>query len=1007
MKTKINGILTLLLALVVQVAFAQQTVTGTVTDADGPLFGATVVVKGTSTATTTDFDGNYTIQASPEDVLVFSFSGYDTKEAAVGNQTVINQSLSTSLETIVVEGYRTVAKKKSNVASNTITAEQIENRPNASFIQRIQGQIPGLNIQTATGQPGGNSLVQLRGPSSINGNTEPLFLIDGVPVDEDNFRSLNPNDIDTFTTLKDAAATAIFGNRGANGVIVITTKSGKYNSPLQINYSGSTGFASILDNDYDLYSAQDYLRLEQRTGNGLGATLTDDQINTFTEGSDWSDVFYRTGVTNSHNLSFSQGGEKTSSFTSLSYTEQDGTLVQSKLQRFTLRSNLQGKSDNGKFRYNTNLTTGYSKNDTPGSLGSGLVFFNYAFGAFNSLPYLDVSNYDPQALTGINAFNIQASPFVLYDNLFFTGRRVDELKIVGGAQFEYDLTSDFTLKYNLGTDYTQTALLDYEGPESALSRVRATLDGRTTPIDGNQTESYTRDFRFNSNLSLNYAKSFGAEDKHSVSASAYIEYVKAHFKSFNYSVDGLNPRTFSPGDGSSFIGDNGNEDIFVPTIGSAKNELGLLSYFAQADYDFDSTYGIGATIRRDASSRFTDDNKWGTFWSVAARWNIDQEDFMDGSVFNNLKLRVSYGSTGNDRILGGYYGALSNVRTLFGTGQGYANNQTFVLAQLGNPSLKWETITTTNIGVEFGLWNSRLRGTLDVYNRDTTELFFQQQLSAIVGVGTSNPANVGDLRNRGIELSASYDILKPLDSKDFGLTVFANVAYNENEITRVNVEGGLLDNGNTAIAEGRSLNEYYVIPFAGVNPANGEALFLDIDGNITEAPTNEDRRFTGTDATPDAQGGFGFNLSWNNFFFENQWSFITGIDRFDFDYSGYVDPNDIGVTQLSTDLERAWTVDNRVTDIPSLTATNLNVPNNGRFLKEADFLRLRFVQLGYNLPTDLLEKISFNSGRIYVSAENLATFSKWRGNDPERPDGATQYDYPTPQIYSVGIDLSF
>ncbi|WOI21711.1 SusC/RagA family TonB-linked outer membrane protein [Nonlabens ulvanivorans] len=1004
MKTKLNGILTLFLALVVQFAIAQ-TVTGKVTDASGEaVLGATVLVKGSSNATTTDFDGNYSINAKSTDILVISFAGYTPAEFLVGTQSVLNVILEESLEVVVIEGYRTVSKKTSNVAANTITSEQIENRPNASFIQRIQGQIPGLNIQTATGQPGGNSLVQLRGPSSINGNTEPLFIIDGVPVDEDNFRSLNPNDIDTFTTLKDAAATAVFGNRGANGVIVITTKSGSYNSPLEISYSSSVGFSQILDNDYNLYNSQDYLRLEQRRGTGLGNTLTDAEINAFNVNTDWSDTFYRTGVVNNQNLSFRQGGKNLSSFTSLSYTEQEGTLVASKLQRFTLRSNISGKSDNGKFRYNTRFTTGYSQNETPGSLGSGSVFFNYAFGAFNALPYLDPADYDPAALTGINAFNIQASPFVLMDNIRFAGSKVDEVKIVGGADFSYDIAKNLTANYAVGLDYTQTNSVSYEDPRAALSRVRATLDART--VDGNQSEAFSRDARFNSRANLNYVNNFGENKEHTVTAAAYVEYVKAHLKSFNYRAEGLDPRTFSPGDGSSYIGDNANDDFFVPTVGSGKNEVGLFSYFAQADYDYNKKYGVSATLRRDSSSRFTDENKWGTFWSAAVRWNLDQEDFLAESDINTLKLRASYGSIGNDRITGGYYGSLSNTRTLFATGQGYSDNQTFVLGSLGDTSLRWETIKTANIGIEYGVWGSRLRGTLDFYIKRTEDLFINRNVSAITST-FANPANLGDLENKGVELSATYDVIKAKKQGDFNATVFANVAYNVNEITSLSVPDGIIDNGNTAIAEGQSLNEYFVIPYVGVNPANGNALFRDINGDITENPTDDDRRYTGTDATPDAQGGFGFSLSYKNFFFENQWSFATGIDRFDFDLAGYLDPQDVGITQLSSDLERAWTPTNRITDVPSLDATNLNVPNNDRFLQEADFLRLRFVQLGYSLPKIATDAIGMNSARVYVSAENLLTFSKWRGNDPERPDGATQYDFPTPKIFNLGLDISF
>ncbi|GAK93853.1 TonB-dependent outer membrane receptor [Nonlabens ulvanivorans] len=309
MKTKLNGILTLFLALVVQFAIAQ-TVTGKVTDASGePVLGATVLVKGSSNATTTDFDGNYSISAVATDVLVYSFAGYTPQEIPVGDRNAINVVMEEALDAVVVQAYRTASVAKSNVAATTITSEQIVDRPNASVIQRLQGQIPGLTVQTNTGQPGANSLIQLRGISSINGNTEPLIVVDGVPVDEDAFRTFNPNDIETTTVLKDAAATAIYGNRGANGVIVITTRGGKFNSPLQVNYSAQTAFTELIDTDYNLYNAQQYLSLENRRGTGRGATLTQAEIDAFGVNTDWRDTFFRTGVSQQHNLSLRSGGE--------------------------------------------------------------------------------------------------------------------------------------------------------------------------------------------------------------------------------------------------------------------------------------------------------------------------------------------------------------------------------------------------------------------------------------------------------------------------------------------------------------------------------------------------------------------------------------------------------------------------------------------------------------------------------------------------------------------------
>jgi TonB-linked SusC/RagA family outer membrane protein len=1017
MKTKLNGILTLLLALVVQVAFAQQTVTGKVMGPDGDsVIGAVVSIKGTSTFASTDFDGKYTIIASPESVLVFSYTGYDTQEITVGNQTVIDVKMSNNeLETVVIQAYRNTTKETSNVASVTIGGDATIDRPNASIIQRLQGQIPGLTVQTTSGQPGANSNIQLRGPSSINGNTEPLILVDGVPVDEDVFRSFNPNDVESTTVLKDAAGTAIYGNRGANGVIIITTKSGGYDQPLKISYTGTTAFTELIENDYNLYDSRGYLRLERQQNVGLGATLTDAEINAFDIDTNWADTFYRTGLSQSHNISLSSGSKNLTQFTSVGYTKQSGSLVASDLQRFSIRNNITGKSDNGKFRFGTNLYLGYSQNNSqtePENNRSNFIYFNSIFGANNGLPYLDPAAYDPDIFLPYFQ-GLAQSTYVLLDNITKNTNRDDETKIIVGANAEYDISNEFTIRYRVGMDLQNVVGIRNAPPDGALPRIRAFFGG--FDLEGFQTETYLRDFRFNSTLNLGWKKKFGegeeSEKKHTVLANGYVEYVKGHLKQFGYTQNGLDPRTYAPGDGSGFLTDTGTDDNYVPTVFAGNNETGLFSYFGEFDYDYDTKYGFTGVIRRDASFRFTDDNAWGTFFSLASRWNVHREDFMkDVDFVDQLKVRLSYGETGNDRLGGGYYGALSNTRQLFATGNGYNDAQTFVRGgTIANPDLIWETVSTLNFGIDFGLFNNKLRGSIDVYNRETSDLFFNQFISGING-SYSTTANLGDMYNRGIELGLNYDLVRGQKAEDFYASVFANVAYNKNRVTFIDLPDGRQDNtGSGSVVEvGHQLNEFFVVPYRGVNPANGNLLFEDINGNLTEAPTNDDRRHTGKSTNPDLQGAFGANIGYKNFFFEAQFTYMAGISRFDSDYASYLDPTSVGTYQVTSDFERAWTPTNRVTDIPALNATNLSTGiNNGRFLTDSDFVRLRFVQLGYNFPKSLTDNMFLTSGRFYVNAENLLTFSQWRGSDPERPSATASNRYPTPQTISVGLDLNF
>ncbi|MFD2433592.1 SusC/RagA family TonB-linked outer membrane protein [Mesonia maritima] len=463
MRTKFSGILTLLLAFVVQISFAQEkTVTGTVTDPDGlPLPGVNIVIEDTSTGTQTDFDGNYSIQVSEGETLVFSYVGFVKQEIKVGNSNSYNVSMSSdnTLDEVVVQAYRTSSEKKSNIASSTVTSSTIENRPNANVIQTLQGQVAGLNIQTGSGQPGANSTVILRGAGSINGSIEPLYIIDGVPQNGDNFRSLNPNEIASVSVLKDAGATAIYGNRGANGVIIVETKRGSYNSSLEINYIGATGFTELQGNDYDLMNSQQLLTLENKRGLGLGATLTEEEIANYEVNTDWNDYFFRTGISQSHTLNLSSGSKNLASFTSLGYFNQEGILKTTDLNRFTFRNNLQGKSDNDKFNYSTNLTINWSRRNEATNVGTGGVNQNYVLGANNSAPYLSPSLYE----NSDQLFSLYQedgtllyTPLMLIDKLNNFSNQYDELKSIANISGSYKITDNITASANLGLDYTQT-----------------------------------------------------------------------------------------------------------------------------------------------------------------------------------------------------------------------------------------------------------------------------------------------------------------------------------------------------------------------------------------------------------------------------------------------------------------------------------------------------------------------------------------------------------------------
>jgi TonB-linked SusC/RagA family outer membrane protein len=1009
MKTKFNVILTLLLAFVVQIAFAQEkTITGIVSDSSGSLPGVSITVKGSTIGTETDFDGKYSIKAKTGDVLVFRYLGYKAVEKALGSSTIINVKLEEDfnvLEEIIVTGYSTTTRIKSTVSSTQLSAESVQDRPGGNLVQSLTGQVPGLDISTSSGQPGAGSLIQLRGVNSINGNTEPLFILDGIPINEDNFRSLNQQEVASITILKDAGATAIYGSRGANGVIVIKTKAGKRNSALVVNFNSIMSFAQLPGENYNLLNSQQYATLERTRGVGLGAgasvgqayaanggPLTDAQISALPN-QNWIDAFMRTGVTQNHTLTLSSGGENASQFTSIGYFSQEGVLKESNLKRFNLRNNINGSK--GKFKYGTSVSLNYSKNDSPTGVGGSGVNQNPFFGANAALPYLMAAD-QPTGQELANNVIFQYSPYFIADKLFSATAIQEEIKILASLNFSYDITENLTASVVSGVDYIDTISLAVRDPDS----FNALLFNPVNP--GFQSQSSRRRASFSTTTSLNYNKEFG---KHTINAGVYSEYFKAFLRDFGYTSNGLNPKTFFPGDGAGFIDDNANDDLFVDTVFATRRDAGLLSYFGNIDYDYDSRFGLSATIRRDASYRFSTTNRWGTFGAVSARWNIDQESWMDGSIFDRLKVRGSYGVSGNQRISGNSYWSSPDLAfDFFGTGVGYNGEPNLFLSQLGNDTLIWETVAQANIGVDLAMFDNRLRASFDYYRKKTTDVFQNFPVSAITSV-TSLRANTGSIHNNGFDFDVSYDLVR---TKDLKIVVSAVGNVNDNYLADLPAEIDPITGEVQIVGLGRNggpINERFEIRYAGVNPANGNELFLDRNGNLTESPdTDLDRVWSGLNLAPEATGSFNLNVDYKGFFLQSQFQYVMGADFPDFDYSNYMDPNDIGVFNLSSDILRAWTPDNRITDVPTIAAgSNVGTFSSNRFLVDRDFLRLRFLSVGYSFQKEALKKMGFNNLRLFLNGENLVTFTKFRGFDAaSRLSGR---EYPTPRIYSIGLEI--
>jgi TonB-linked SusC/RagA family outer membrane protein len=1031
MRTKFKGILTLLLAFVVQLTFAQEkTVTGTVVDGDGlPIPGVNVIVKGTSTGTQTNFDGEFAVSASSDQTLVFSYVGFTTQEIKVGTQTTINLTLKPNLEElkeVVVTAYGSTTKINSSQAVQTISSEGIENRTLASPIQSLQGQVAGLGISTLSGQPGANSTIILRGIGSINGNFEPLILLDGVPIDEDNLRSINQNDIANISVLKDAAATSIYGNRGSGGVIVINTKKGNFEESMQINYVGQYGFSEIPNLNIDVMNSREKLEFQRGLNVGLGAGLTDAEITAFANrtNTDWTDVLFRTAETQQHNLSITSGSKNTRSYTSLGYLNQEGTFLASKLQRFSFRNNFDGKSDDGKFNYSTSFTANFAKADfdPAAESGSRSTFFNPFFQAIRGNPL--VSPFDPDGsitsdggitpgdAAAITGDNIRNQPIVLLNSALLNVNRDEEIKLVGNFRADYTFLDNFNVGVNVGMDFESIKNEDLLNPNSILGPFQTDVRAQ---FGGLEDQSYLRDFNFNFNASLKYNNTFG--DKHTVGAALFTEYIKNHLEGFNFRAVGLDPRQL--GSGGAFIagtvtedldGDGTAENPYIDTIGKTNLETGLYSYFGTIDYDYDGKYGFYASVRRDASVRFTEDERWGTFWSVSGRWNISEEDFMSDSKFNLLKLRASYGTTGNERISGGRYGALDLFRNTYTTGQGYNGGTALVPNNIANTTLTWETSNKANIGIDFAVNNNKLQGNIDFYNEETEDLFNTVPISG-VNATTGISANVGSLVNRGFETTLNYTLV---DTKDWFLRLTANISYNDNEITELpgaDENGIIRGGGSTALGEGQPIRSFFVQRYAGVNPSNGNPLFLTADGDLTETLVDADRVYVDKSAVPFWQGGFGFNLQYKGFGLTTQFVWFGDHYRNNLDIADLEGNPSITGGNSAASLLRAWQMPGDITDIPRINGpiSTIDMFNQtDRFIENASYLRLRNVTLGYTFTDEMLKKTPFSSARVFAQAENPLTFTSFRAFDPEGAFAVTNNSqFPTPIIITFGVNVNF
>ena len=1054
--------LLLLLTLMVSMATKAQGILGTVIDDLGePVIGASVVEKGNpQNGTITDFDGKFTINVSAGTPITISFIGYVTQEVkAQQGMTVTMKEDSQMLNDVVVIGYGVQKKSVVTASIAKVSADDLDGKIRLRAEDALKGMAAGVNVTSASGQPGSKSMIRIRGIGTIN-DSNPLYIIDGMPTDQDGMESVNPSDIESIEVLKDAASGAIYGARAANGVILVTTKKGKLGKA-QINYNFSYGWQSAWKKR-DVTGATDYaiLQNERRVQNGLAPLYADpynlvdangDKITGF--GTNWQDLLFNDNAPiQQHDVSISGASEKVNYYLSLGYFSQEGIVGgnfgQSNYDRLTIRSNNQynvfdaskERSFLNKLDIGANVSymrvhnTGIDANSTWGSpLGSALylaptlpvtlkgavaqdMIDHYA--AYDL--YCD-ANGDPYTIPGyIGSYQEQNNPIAMMQ-----GNPNKNWSHKFMPKFSIDLQLWDQLKYH----FTYSAELSFWGYDGATKQKYY--------LSGNNNADHTSASAYKGNNTtwqientLTYDKQFG---KHTIgvvlgqSAMKFTgdELGGSHWNLVNVDKPSIN---YTTGGMYETVLDADGKITGVKTLagvwGGPYTEHRVSSLFARLSYNYDERYMLQATIRRDGSSRFGTNNKYGTFPSFSVGWNVMNEAFMKDTSdwLTNLKLRASWGKNGNDNI-GDF--AYTTLTATGGTSNHYfGQNSTMVYGskanRLANEDLKWEESEQTNIGLDLGLWNNKLTFSVDYYIKKTNGMIIEMPIPSYVG--ESRPlANVGDMENSGWEFELGYK----WNISDATFAIKGNAAYLKNELKNLGNDTGFLNYGISQFSDGGTRAEngqpfpfFYGYKTNGILQNQAEADAYNAQYGTTSKPgdfrfvdTNGDNKITSDDRTnigngvPDWTFGLTFDAAWKGFDLSVFFQGVSGADVFDATYR-----QDIASGNYPTWVLQRWTGEGTSNTVPTL-GDSKNWVCSDMYIQDGSYLRLKNITLGYTVPRQLTSKIGVSRFRVYARAENLFTWTKYWGFDPEIGSGSTSLGvdygvYPQARTYTLGFNVS-
>ncbi|NCP52375.1 MAG: TonB-dependent receptor [Flavobacteriales bacterium] len=990
MKTKFSGILTLLLAFVVQLTFAQEkTISGTVSDNSGlPLPGVNILVSGTTNGTQTDFDGKYSIKANVGDVLVYSYIGQVTQKITVGTSQTINVVLEEDaavLEEVVVIGYGVQSQRKSVQSVSVVNAENLENIQGISPQVLLQGQASGVQVVQSSGILGAAPVVNIRGTATISSGSQPLYVIDGVPLNDTDqgtnqganqglnpLADLNPDDIESFSVLKDAAAVSIYGSRGANGVILINTKKGSKDGVTRVSVSFDTSITEATD-ILEVMTASELKDQFVRAGRSI-AGLPDGNF-------DWVDGVQQTGISRNVNASVSGGSQKTSYFVNFSKEDAEGFIIGNALKRTSARVNL---SHQAKDWLKVGINLGVSNNsiDRVGSENSTFAPFTSAY--LQSpwvLPFDDEGNFRN---TGFIA-NV-----IAIETLDINDYKSD--RVTGNVFVEAEILENLTFKSDFGIDRV------------FLDQIERSFEINSP--DGYGFNNFSQQHKWLTTNTLNYKNKFN--EVHSLDILAGIAYEKNEIRSITV-------------EGTGFASDallNVNSASTPTLTSSSGTNSALYSIFSRLSYDYKGKYLLESSIRRDQSSRFGVENRNGTFYSVGLGWVVTDESFMDNVTFiDRLKLSGSYGTAGNDRI--GNFNSLG----LFGSGVGASYNGVSGSSptSISNPELKWELTKGYNFSLSGELFNNRLDFSVDYYDNDTEDLILNVPIPDEIGGPNTITSNVGSLNNKGFDVQLGATLLK---SKDFSWYTSVNVGFNTNEIT--SLPGQNLDeNGDEFIqstasqraVKGRSVSEFYLIRYVGVNPVTGDAEWLNKDGNVTTSPTADDREYVGS-AVPDYIGGWRNTFKYKDFELSLFANFSQGNEIYVDGLRFVENPNSTFNKSRETMLN-FWQNPGDNAYVPSSSSSTFATfaQRSTSQLRDGSFFRLKNATIAYNIPKKFLDKMNiFTNIRIFATGTNLFTLKadNLEGIDPEVTDvssslgqGETFFTPPQSKTYTIGLRLNF